>query len=307
VADEIVKALAVVKAVDDDSEFGAFELVLSTPTRDRDGEEVLAEEWELPLPVHITMDVDHGMSVVTTVGSGEPTLDDDGRLIVRGTYASTDLAQQTRALVNEGHIRTSSVAFLRKKVKADGKTVTRRELLNGAFVAVPANPEALIMTSKTAAPTAEDVERETKAATTVAIRKAIAGTFEETQAAVQQAVCDLYDDWSTWAYLLGTTDDVAVWRVWSDDEQLRGTWRATYTIDEAFDVTLSEPEKVRVVEVVVEIPDVEGETGTASLASAPAAKAAPDATEPAPSEDRTPAEVKALAAARAHSIGLLGL
>ncbi len=306
-ADAIVKALATVKAVDDGSETGAFELILSTPTKDRDGEEVLTEEWELPLPEHITMDIDHGMSVATTVGSGVPTIDDDGRLVVRGAYASTDQAQAVRALVNEGHIRTTSVAFLRKKTRVDGRVVTRRELLNGAFVAVPANPEALIMTSKTLTP--EETEQAAKAATVAAIRKAIAGTFEEVQAAVQQAVADLYDDWHSWAYLVGTTDDVAVWRVWSDDEDARGTWRASYTIDDAFVVTLGEPEKVRVVEVVVEVPtDVEDSTGTASLDAPPATKAAGADTEPEPLEpSRSLAEAKALAAARARSLDLLAL
>jgi hypothetical protein len=89
------------------------------------------------------------MSVASTVGSGVPALDDQGRLVVRGTYASTPLAQTTRALVNEGHITSTSVAFLRKTqpVKGGAPKVTR-ELLNGAFVAVPANKEALVLSSK---------------------------------------------------------------------------------------------------------------------------------------------------------------
>lgn len=151
-ASEIVtKADASVQpgADDADTPHGSFEVVLSTPTRDRDGEEVKSEEWEQPLPERITFDVDHGMSVASTVGSGTPHVDDDGRLIVRGTYASTPLAQTTRALVNEGHITSTSVAFLRRTapVKGGAPKVTR-ELLNGAFVAVPANKEALVLSSK---------------------------------------------------------------------------------------------------------------------------------------------------------------
>jgi hypothetical protein len=148
-SEAIVKeSAAVAPGPDDDaSPTGTFLVVLSTPTRDRDGEEVKSDEWETPLPEHITFDVDHGMSVASTVGSGVPTIDDDGRLIVAGRYASTPLGQQTRALVKEGHIRTTSVAFLRK---SDGGKDARplRELLNGAFVAVPANREALVLDSK---------------------------------------------------------------------------------------------------------------------------------------------------------------
>lgn len=146
-----VKALApVTKALEDESSpYGSFDVVLSTPDFDRDGEEVKSDEWETPLPEHIPFDIDHGMSVASTVGSGSPTIDDEGQLVVRGNWASTDLAQQTRTLVNEGHIRNVSVAFLRKYMPdEDDGEIVRRELLNGAFVAVPANPKAVVLSSK---------------------------------------------------------------------------------------------------------------------------------------------------------------
>jgi len=146
-------ALASISPVEDDSApHGAFDVILSTPARDRDGEEVKSTEWQTPLPDHVTFDVDHGMSVSSTVGSGRPEIQADGSLRVRGTFASTPLAQQTRALVKEGHIRTTSVAFLRKATtdRKDGTPRVTRELLNGAFVAVPANPEAVILSSKAA-------------------------------------------------------------------------------------------------------------------------------------------------------------
>lgn len=145
-------AEASIEPGDDDAESpnGTFDVILSAPVKDRDGETVKPDEWE-PLPDHITFDIDHGMSVASTVGSGKPTLDKDGNLRVAGTYASTRLAQDTRALVNEGHIRTTSVAFLRKSDKdSKGATTVRRELLNGAFVAIPANPAALVLSSKAA-------------------------------------------------------------------------------------------------------------------------------------------------------------
>jgi hypothetical protein len=133
-----------------DEEFpGSFEVILSAPTKDRDGETLLPEEWKQPLPDHITFDSDHGMTVATTVGSGVPRIDEaTGNLVVAGRYSSLPRAQEVRTLVNEDHIRTTSVAFMSEKTEKDGKSVATRELLNGAFVAIPSNREALVLSSK---------------------------------------------------------------------------------------------------------------------------------------------------------------
>ncbi|MFC0546925.1 hypothetical protein [Kutzneria chonburiensis] len=147
----LVKAIATITPGDDDAEqpSGSFHVVLSAPTKDRDGETLLPEDWKQPLPDHVTFDTDHGMSVATTVGSGVPSLEDDGTLHVRGTYSSLKRAQEVRTLVNEGHIRTTSVAYMTDKVpQDDGSTREVRELLNGAFVAVPSNRDALVLASK---------------------------------------------------------------------------------------------------------------------------------------------------------------
>lgn len=141
-------ALAEVKSLGADDGPGEFEVVLSAPTLDRDGE-VIAEKAFEPLPDHITFDVDHGMSTSTTVGSGVPRYE-GGALIVRGTFSSIPRAQEVRTLVREGHIRTTSVAFMdAEREQKDGvPTITRAELLNGAFVAIPSNRQALILSAK---------------------------------------------------------------------------------------------------------------------------------------------------------------
>lgn len=141
---------ATIQNVGPDEGSGEFEVILSAPTLDRDGDTLLPEEWKQPLPDHITFDMDHGMSVATTVGSGVPSIDPaSGNLVVRGTYSSLPRAQEVRTLVNEGHIRTTSVAFMTEKSQQkDGKTVVQRELLNGAFVAIPSNREAVVLNSK---------------------------------------------------------------------------------------------------------------------------------------------------------------
>lgn len=133
----------------DDAFPGSFQVILSTKAKDRDGDELQSEDWKQPLPDHITFDADHGMSVATTVGSGRPYIDTEGRMAVDGTYSSLARAQEVRTLVNEGHIRTTSVAFMTEKsTQKDGTTKSERELLNGAFVAIPSNTEALVLASK---------------------------------------------------------------------------------------------------------------------------------------------------------------
>lgn len=128
---------------------GTFEVILSAPTKDRDGETLMPEEWKQPLPDRITFDADHGMSVASTVGSGVPSINSAGELVVSGTFSSLPRAQEVRTLVKEGHIRTTSVAFMTERSPMkDGKQTVTRELLNGAFVAIPSNREALVLSSK---------------------------------------------------------------------------------------------------------------------------------------------------------------
>lgn len=128
---------------------GEFEAVLSAPTLDRDGEVVDARAFE-PLPDHIPIDIDHGMSVTSTVGSGTPFYDGD-ILKFTGTFASTPLGQEVRTLVAEKHVRKMSVAFMSAQRAEDEEGTThivKAELLNAAIVAIPSNREADILAAK---------------------------------------------------------------------------------------------------------------------------------------------------------------
>jgi hypothetical protein len=127
--------------------FGGFVAVASTPSLDRDGDQIGTEEW-LDLPEHITIDSDHGMSVGTTIGSARPFFDAEGRLMIDAAFSSIDRAQEVRTLIKEGHIRTVSVAFLTDRSKKDG--TPRRELLNVGVVAIPSNRDAVILDAKAA-------------------------------------------------------------------------------------------------------------------------------------------------------------
>lgn len=146
----ITKAVAAIEAVPESEATdpnGEFDVILSAQTLDRDGDILRSEEWKTPLPDHITFDIDHGMSVATTIGSGRPYLNENGDLQVRGSFSSIPRAQEVRTLVREGHIRTTSVAFMTEK--SEQKDVKpRRELLNGAFVAIPSNREAVVLSAK---------------------------------------------------------------------------------------------------------------------------------------------------------------
>lgn len=260
----ICKAVGVVtKGADDDaSDNGTFEVILSTPTADRDGEEVKAEEWKSPLPDHITFDIDHGMSVATTVGSGTPEIDDEGRLLVKGRWASTPLAQQTRALVNEGHIKTTSVSFMRLATKGTGGA--KRELLNGAFVAVPANPEAVVLSSKALEQHPADA-----AAMDLAL-KALAGSFEEREQAVYDAVRAGYTDYDedTYAWPIATFEDAVVFRISGGDES-GTTWRAPYTVADDGTAQLGEREKVLISEVITVVTDPDDDPDSSGAAGSP--------------------------------------
>jgi hypothetical protein len=61
----------------DDYPHGSFEVILSAPTLDRDGEIIDSRAFE-PLPPRINFDTDHSMTCDSVVGSGVPFYDEDG-------------------------------------------------------------------------------------------------------------------------------------------------------------------------------------------------------------------------------------
>ena len=83
----VIKKDAAIENTGGDEEFpGSFRVVLSAPTKDRDGDTITPDTWKQPLPDHITFDQDHGMSVASTVGSGKPFIDEKtSNLIVEDT------------------------------------------------------------------------------------------------------------------------------------------------------------------------------------------------------------------------------
>jgi hypothetical protein len=119
---------------------GEFDMILSNGALDRDGEKLNLSDWAQPLPDTIPINVNHSSDVSDIIGSGVPFFDSEGNLRVRGTFASNAAAQHIRSLVNEHHLQSVSVEFLR--------TENGNVLVGGAFVNVPANPQARVLASK---------------------------------------------------------------------------------------------------------------------------------------------------------------
>lgn len=273
---------------------GAFEVILSAPTLDRDGDTLKADEWKQPLPEHITFDTDHGMSVAATVGSGVPRIDEEtGNLVVAGTYSSLPRAQEVRTLVNEGHIRTTSVAFMTEKTQKDGKTVATRELLNGAFVAVPSNREALVLSSKGFKAGARNSAADLAAiqgihdhaatlgadcsaakATSRGVEfKSVEGSLEAQQDRVRDALEDAYPDKYVW--LRATLPDSVVFELSAIDGPDSDTFQQSYTDDGSVVTLTGTATPVDLAEVVKSDPDEDAAEVAADAAEpAAAAKAA---------------------------------
>jgi phage head maturation protease len=148
-----------VKSLEGENPNGEFEAILSAATLDRDGEIIDARAFH-PLPERIPIDIDHGMTVATTVGSGTPYYDGDV-LKIKGTFSSIDRAQELRTLVAEGHIASMSVTFMdadRQKGDDGLPHIKSAELLNAAFVPIPSNREATVLVAKAFAPTDAEIK-----------------------------------------------------------------------------------------------------------------------------------------------------
>lgn len=308
-----------------DDEFpGAFQVILSAPTKDRDGDTLLPDEWKQPLPGHITFDSDHGMSVATTVGSGVPSLNEQGQLVVDGTYSSLPRAQEVRTLVNEGHIKTTSVAFMTEKSTDKGVTTTKRELLNGAFVAVPSNREALVLASKglkagarnsqtdaehiqaihdhavALGATPDDTTSEGDDKAVKRERKSVDGSIEATQDRARDALQDAYP--GNWVYLQATIPEgdggLLVFGVENSITYDCETFKQSYT-DDGSTVTLTgTPSPVDLVQIIK--PDLDEAEDTSADDSAAAAKAAAADSPAVPSPAEVAKHYLELAATRAH-------
>lgn len=150
---------AAIEIKDTGGDTGGFEAVLSTPDIDRDGEAIDVKSWGT-LPESIPVNVDHDMTVAGLIGTGIPRFE-DGVVKLSVSFASTSEAQRVRTLVQEKHVRATSVEFLRKtSTDQKGVKTTSREMIGAAVTNYPANPNAVILSAKAGARNSKtDAER----------------------------------------------------------------------------------------------------------------------------------------------------
>lgn len=258
-------ALAEVKAVEGSSPNGEFEVILSMPTLDRDGEIIDTKAFE-PLPDSIPFHAFHDFT--DPVGRAVPRYEGDV-LKARGYYASTARAQEVRTLVAEGVIGHTSVGFMPpdREVKEGVPHITKGELLEGSFVSVPSNREAAVLTAKSYRP------HERNEST---MRKSIAGSWEERRDLLLDAIRVANPD-AWWTYVVATFDDAVVYEV----ETMEGgsQFRASYSITDD-GVTLGPAEAVEVTEVIEPAKGID----PSPRATDPEAKAVAPAAAPPPAD-----------------------
>lgn len=262
---------------------GSFEVILSAPTLDRDGEVVDSKAFE-PLPAHITFDTDHSMTVDSVVGSGVPFYAEDGTLRVKGTFASDERSQVVRQKVLDGHIRTTSVTFMAAKREKDAKGVphvVEAELLNGTFTPVPSNRESVVLTAKSIVAkegrrkssidmehiqTAHDTMSALGASCGTKSRKptpdgvkSIIGSLEATRDRVADAVEDTYGSDSRYVYLRGVLPDEVIFDVYDLNDGETQSYRQTYTDDGSVVTLTGDATRCDVMEVVTPDADADRE------------------------------------------------
>lgn len=125
---------------------GEFEVVASTEHRDRHGEVVKQDGWDLKNykknPI-ILWGHDY-RSLDAVVGVATDIKIEDKKMIIKGVFASTDSGQKLRKLYDDGIIKTVSVGFIAKERNDENPDeIEKAELLELSFVSVPANPNAL--------------------------------------------------------------------------------------------------------------------------------------------------------------------
>jgi len=262
-------ALGTVKDLGDASDFpGTFEVILSTPELDRDGEVIEKGAFE-PLPEFVSFDIDHGMSVATTVASGAPRY--DGALLkVKGTWSSIPEAQKVRTLVREGHVRFTSVAFMAPKYETkDGvPTITKAEILNGAFTPIPSNRGAEVIAAKSFD---DGIDRKM-------IRPLFKGhglTASVLSQAIERAIEEKHGGERVYTFLRDYTDEWAVFTIYSMNVPSR-MLQQTYEVKGNEATMTGDPIEV-VAKVVYEPVKNDEETPKSVTADAPDTKSAPSA------------------------------
>ena len=252
----------VVKAVDTDNPNGEFEAILSTEVVDREGESIKAGAFD-PLPASIPIYHSHDWRQGAAPVARAVPFYDGPVLKVRGVYASTVKGQEMRALVTEGIVDSMSVGF--SKGKASKGIITKGELLEASFTAIPVNPTARVLVSKAGARnSAADLEHVQSAHDHMAALgatctpsksvKSIVGTLEAVQDRVRDALEDAYGPYNTYLRGVDPAKKIIYFDRFDGD-----TFQQTFTDDGAVVTLEGDPVEVDVHEIVVPDADADRE------------------------------------------------
>lgn len=122
---------------------GEITVIVSDETVDRSGESLPIKNWDLTnFNTAPRMFVDHDYRVEALTGMWKNARVEDGKLkMVPVFHEVTEVARNTKELVETGFLNTVSVGYLQRK-RADGTMVF--ELLEVSWVGVPCNPNARV-------------------------------------------------------------------------------------------------------------------------------------------------------------------
>lgn len=147
--DLAVKLLEFLDTVDlkaDEDKEWMFDVVATTEDTDRDGEIIKIKWWDTSNweknPVILA---NHQYKIESIIGKGLKFYTSNWVKRLKGVFSKTNpLGVLAKELYREGMLNTVSVGFLVKERDANDRSViTKAELLETSFVAVPCNPNAL--------------------------------------------------------------------------------------------------------------------------------------------------------------------
>lgn len=134
-----------IKATQESTDSGTFEVIISTADIDRSGESIDQAGWDLSFyklnPIVLWAHDYHQLPIGVTDEIG---VNAQGQLVAKGRFAPADanpFAQQVRKLYDLKIVRTTSVGFIVEE--AEGNLIRKSQLLEFSFVPVPCNPYAL--------------------------------------------------------------------------------------------------------------------------------------------------------------------
>lgn len=138
------------KAVEQDSSY-SFKVVVTTEWVDRDGE-IIKADWidfanYMKNPVVL---IDHSYKIESIVWKTLKIYQENWVTIAEWVFAKgIEKAELIRELYNQWFVKTVSIWFIPKQRSSNDRTIiTKSEMLEFSFVAVPANPEALSLDGK---------------------------------------------------------------------------------------------------------------------------------------------------------------